>query len=113
MTNWKVGDQAFVVSTEEPTTVLGVREIREEERGKKFPAHYDGSGVVVTVRRPVMSEVNGIRYELWDFLAEEVESSTEQTARLYARIKERQKIAMSDMDLGEGTVSGGPKLVRH
>lgn len=92
-----VGEVMYVRTSEEPVCVLGIRKIRPEELGKKFPEIYEGSGDVITVRRPVQTEANGITYQLYDFLSEELETSEEQSHRLYAKILERQKLAMSEM----------------
>jgi len=95
---YKTGDLLYVKSTDEPVVVIGSRKLSEVD--KVFPQDvYNGSGVVVVVRRPIVSE-SGVQYKFFDFLAEELESYTDQGKRLYNRIKERQSLAM------DGTLAG-------
>lgn len=95
----KIGEVVYVKTSEEPVLVVGTRKLETRELGGTFPEVYSGSGEVVVVRRPQMTEATGIKYVFFDFLKEELESSEEQTQRLYAKILERQKIAMADASM--------------
>lgn len=105
---FNIGDVAYVRTSEEPVLVLGTRKIRPEEVGKKFPEIYDGPDEVVTVRRPVMTDANGISYQLWDFLGVELETHAQQSQRLYDKILERQKLAMAEHVAGTQQFSSKP-----
>jgi hypothetical protein len=106
-----VGEVVYVKSSEEPVIVLNVRKLRNEELGKKFPAEYNGPDTVVTVRRPQMTESQGITYQIYDFLQVELETSAEQSNRLYAKIIERQKLAMSEVN-ADGPFGSPSKIVK-
>jgi hypothetical protein len=94
--SYQIGDVVYVKSTEEPVVVMQTRQADAAEfDGKKFPVGYSGNQEVVVVRRPVMSE-GGIRYAFFDFLKVELESSDEQTQRLYQKIKSRTELAQAD-----------------
>lgn len=94
-----IGEVMYVRTSEEPVCVLGTRKIRPEELGKKFPETYNGTGDVIVVRRPVMTDATGITYQLWDFLSEELETEDEQSKRLFNKIMSRQKLTSQEMGL--------------
>lgn len=104
--NTKPGTVLYVKTSEEPVLFFASRPINEADRGK-FP-EYSGTGEVVIVRRPVMTETSGISYKFYDFLAEELESDDEQTKRLFGRIMSRQKLAMGDMETPSFHTAGKP-----
>lgn len=77
--------------------VVGTRQLAQGELGKTFPDVYKGAGEVVVVRRPIMTDATGIQYKFFDFLSEELETSEQQSQRLYQKIIERQKLAMAEI----------------
>lgn len=94
----QIGEVLYVKTSEEPVLVLGTRKVHDSEIGKKFPEIYHGSGEVVTVRRPIQTS-EGLTYMLYDFLAEELETETQQNQRLYSKLVERQKLAQAEFGM--------------
>lgn len=88
------GEILYVKSTEEPVTFLRARKVHfYDSLGLQLNG---ASGQVYIVRRPIVSDIKGISYKFAHFLAEELETSEEQTARLFAKVKSRQAIAMGE-----------------
>lgn len=110
MLNAKYGDVVYVKSTEEPVTVIGTRPIKDDERSK-YP-DYPEVQTVVTVRRPVMKESTGISYAFFEFLDVELESGSDQTNRLFAKMKERQELIQDEM-LGGEPIAAVKQLKPH
>jgi hypothetical protein len=94
----QIGEVLFVKSTEEPTMVHSLRARRWYEIW--LPKATAG---VYTVRRPLVNPHGGVTYKITQFLVEELETESEQSARLFQRFKQRQAMSMSE----EGPV-GGP-----
>lgn len=112
MSLYNPGDVVYVKSTEEPVTVMAIRPAVEDEfDGQKFPRGFTGDKEVIVVRRPVMTEAQGIRYAFFDFLACELESQGEQNARLFSRLMARKELA--EAELGEVIgVQAAPKQAK-
>lgn len=99
MSAYTPGQVLYVKSTEEPVTVVGTRAVSEDDFAThKFPREYQGSGVIIIARRPVISEANGVRYAFFDFLEEELETDQGSSQRLYDRIKFREALAMKELE---------------
>ena len=95
MIDYTPGTILYVKTTEEPVTVIASRPMNETD-AKHFPPSYEGSKVLIVVRRPIFSDSAGIRYAFFDFLSEELESGEEKARRLYESIKARQGMVMED-----------------
>ena len=97
MTEFVPNEVLFVRTTEEPVQVIATRQMHEDELGKIFPAHYKGPGKLVTVRRPIVSDANGISYKFFDFLAEELQTAEERAQTQLKDLKLRQALAMGEI----------------
>jgi len=90
------GDVLYVKNIEEPVTFIQERPFTDEDQ-KIFPIVTKS---VYVVRRAIFSPENGVvvGHKFFDFLPIELETHSEQATRHLARIKERQAMAMSDME---------------
>lgn len=85
----EIGTLLYVKTTEEPTLFFS-------ERPKRWYEFWlPQTKAVYTVRRPLQHPHRGIRYISQNFACEELETSAEQTARIFSLHKNRQAIAMA------------------
>jgi hypothetical protein len=103
-----VGEVLYVKSTEEPITPVATRKVNFGD--KRFPSECEGMDIVVA-RRPVIADGGVQRYEFYDFLACEVETGFEQTARRITRLKEGAEMYRTSGIEPDGPM--GPALVRN
>lgn len=82
----KPGDVVTVKTTDEPVFVL---ELKNEE-----PAHEGFSGVVVLVKRPLLTQ-NGVDYKVHEFLLEELTTSEERLAKKAEELEDIKRQFMS------------------
>lgn len=107
----KLGDVLIVKSVEEPVTFITERKMTDEDR-KRIPVGTQCEGTIYVVRRAVFSPTQGIAlgYKYFDFLKEELETSSDNAKRQLARLKERSELAMGDFDMGGSNLD---KLVKN
>lgn len=82
---FKSGTIAFVKTTEEPVFVLGV-----SKNAGQLDSVPDLSDDVVRVRRP-LATTEGLKYQYYDFYAEELESAEDKHQRYYNEMSGRVK----------------------
>jgi len=97
-----IGEVLYVKSTEEPVLFHSSR-----KRAWYDFAVPSGTAALYTVRRPLVNPHGGVSYVVSTFLAEELETDSEQSARLYSKFKQRQSLTMS-----EDGPAGGPLSVK-
>jgi hypothetical protein len=100
----KIGDVLYVKTTDEPVLVVATRQMNESD-SKRFPAN-EGCGTIIIVRRPVSTDSQGIRYQFYDFLAEELQTADERAQAYYENLKKRRDMVLQDAEIS-GPLSGG------
>ena len=105
---YKTGEVLYVKSTEEPTIVIAERKLTPGD--KRFPAEYEGSGLIVVVQRPIIADGGVSNYVYYDFLDECLATGMEMTALRIQRLREGQELYREEMS-PEGP--SGPALVKN
>lgn len=105
---YRTGEVLYVKTTEEPVCVLAERRLSAGD--KRFPMEYEGEGLIVVVRRPIIASGGVSNYVFYDFLAEELATGMEMTAMRIQRMREGQELYRDEMG-PEGP--SGPALVKN
>lgn len=92
-----IGEVLYVKSTEEPVLFHSAR------KRAWYDIFLPETTGIYRVRRPLVNPHGGVTYKISTFLAEELETESEQANRLFTKFKQRQALSMSD----EGP-AGGP-----
>jgi hypothetical protein len=108
MMKYKTGEVLYVRTTEEPVCALAERRLSAGD--KRFPAEYEGEGLIIVVRRPIIAEGGVSNYVFYDFLSEELATGMEMTAMRIQRLREGQELYRDEMG-PDGPA--GPALVKN
>ena len=95
-----IGEILYIKSTEEPL-------LFHSERPKRWYEFWlpQGAKTLYTVRRPLVNPRGGVSYKISTFLAEELETESEQSARLFNKFKRQQALSMADAGPEGGPLS--------
>ena len=85
-----IGEILYIKSTEEPS-------MYHSERRRRWYEFWLPKATVglYTVRRPLVNPHGGVTYKITTFLAEELETESEQSTRLFNKYKSRQALSMA------------------
>lgn len=96
----EIGDILYVKTTEEPVVFHSERKLRWYEK-----LYLPATRAIYQVRRPIAHPSRGLRYVLHTFLAEELETASEQSARIFGIHKTRQTLASAADGPEDGPLS--------
>lgn len=95
----QIGEILYVKSTEEPVLFHSARKPRW------YDVFLPKTSAIYRVRRPLVNPHGGVTYKITTFLAEELETESEQSTRLFNKFKQRQALTMTDVEPQGGPLS--------